>query len=158
MVNPLAAKNAKSQQQTNKTIATKRLIVQEYKDRLKNNVKSLNDNFESILTSIKLIDDSHRANSTGKLADYYAMRNEATARASLMVKATDELQTLTNDIREFLILRDFNFISNSIEQAEEDFKRQQEDHEKEFNRFRTSLSSMVADIDRELAENTMFRH
>ncbi|CAK5056028.1 unnamed protein product [Meloidogyne enterolobii] len=102
-------------QQPNKTIVTKKLLVQEYKDRLKNNVKSLNENFDRILCLIN-DDSSHKANSTGQLSEYYAMREELLARASLMVKATDEVQMLTNDIREFLILRDFNFISTSIDQ------------------------------------------
>jgi hypothetical protein len=45
-----------NQAQANKTIATKKLIVQEYKDRLKKNVKSLNDNFEGILSSMKVLE------------------------------------------------------------------------------------------------------
>lgn len=36
-----------------------------------------------------------RANSVGKLAEHYAIRNEVFARAALLVKATDELQMLT---------------------------------------------------------------
>ena len=40
-------------------------------------------------------DLGQKTNSTGRLADYYAIRNEILARALLMVKATDELQMLT---------------------------------------------------------------
>jgi hypothetical protein len=112
---PASSKNPKQTNQTSKTIATKKLIVQEYKDRLKNNVKSLNDNFECIFSSLKVRgitinynlsefdyskiqindDASLKANSTGRLAEYYALKNEAMARSALMVKATDELQMLT---------------------------------------------------------------
>lgn len=48
------------------------------------------------------------------MADFNTVRTEVTIRAALMVKAVDELLMLTNDIREFLILRDFNFLSHSI--------------------------------------------
>jgi hypothetical protein len=51
---PSHARNPKEPQINNKTIATKKLLVQEYKDRLKNNVKSLNENFERILSSLKV--------------------------------------------------------------------------------------------------------
>nr|CAD2168976.1 unnamed protein product [Meloidogyne enterolobii]CAD2177451.1 unnamed protein product [Meloidogyne enterolobii] len=146
-------------QQPNKTIVTKKLLVQEYKDRLKNNIKSLNENFDRILCLVKINDDSsHKANSTGQLSEYYAMREELLARASLMVKATDEVQMLTNDIREFLILRDFNFISTSIDQAESDYKKKQLEHIKSYNRKRISISLVITDIDKELAENSLFRY
>lgn len=48
------------------------------------------------------------------MADHETIYTEMCSRASLMVKSTDELLMLTNDIREFLILRDFNFLSQSI--------------------------------------------
>lgn len=48
------------------------------------------------------------------MADFYSIRNEVCTRATLMVKAADELIMLNNDVREFLILRDFNFLTNSI--------------------------------------------
>ncbi|KAL7074524.1 hypothetical protein ACQ4LE_006662 [Meloidogyne hapla] len=153
------ARKTQQQQQPNKTIVTKKLLVQEYKDRLKNSIKSLNENFDSILSLVKINDDSsHKANSTGRLSEYYAMREELLARASLMVKATDEVQMLTNDIREFLILRDFNFISSSIDQAESDFKKKQSEHIKSYSRKRVAINLVITDIDKELAENSLFRY
>lgn len=50
----LYANARKSQQQPNKTIVTKKLLVQEYKDKLKSSINSLNDNFDQILLSVKV--------------------------------------------------------------------------------------------------------
>uniref|UniRef100_A0A914HEK7 Uncharacterized protein n=1 Tax=Globodera rostochiensis TaxID=31243 RepID=A0A914HEK7_GLORO len=83
-------------------------------------------------------DATHRSNSIGKLGEHYAIRNEALARAALLVKATNELKMLTNEIREFLTLRDFNFISTSISKAEEDFKKQLKQYESDYSALRMS--------------------
>lgn len=40
---------------TNQAVITKKLIVDEYKKRLKDNLKSLNDNFLQVLTISKVI-------------------------------------------------------------------------------------------------------
>lgn len=48
------------------------------------------------------------------MADYSVLRNELCTRAALITKAADELFMLNNDVREFLILRDFNFLTNSM--------------------------------------------
>ena len=50
----IAAKSTLKQHSSNKVIATKKLIVQEYKDKLRNNIKSLNDNFQAILSTAKV--------------------------------------------------------------------------------------------------------
>jgi hypothetical protein len=42
--------------------------------------------------------------------------------------------------------------------VDEDFKKKMEENEKEYNRFRTGLSSIITDVDRELAENSLFRY
>ncbi|KAL3091620.1 hypothetical protein niasHT_024202 [Heterodera trifolii] len=152
-------KEALKNHQTSKTIATKKLVVQDYKNRLKDNIKSLNDNFECILGASKVNcdDATHRSNSAGKLGEHYAIRNEAIARAALLVKATNELKMLTNEIREFLTIRDFNFISNSIAKAEEDFKKRLKQYENDYSALRMSISTMASEIDRELVENSLYR-
>lgn len=48
------------------------------------------------------------------MADYSVLKNELCTRAALITKAADELFMLNNDVREFLILRDFNFLTNSM--------------------------------------------
>uniref|UniRef100_A0A915EPP0 Mediator of RNA polymerase II transcription subunit 22 n=1 Tax=Ditylenchus dipsaci TaxID=166011 RepID=A0A915EPP0_9BILA len=137
-----AVRNAnQTRAQNNKSIATKKLIVDEYKTRLKDNVKSFNENLQKILASAKINTDEsmHKNNTNGRMTEYYTVLNEMCTRATLMVKAADELLMLTNDIREFLILRDFNFLSNSIATAEKKFKIEIEEHESAYDSFRHDI-------------------
>jgi hypothetical protein len=60
-------------------------------------------------------DNTLKTNSIALMADKFTLCNELCSRAALMVRATDELLKLTNDIREFLILRDFNFTNHTME-------------------------------------------
>lgn len=50
---------------------------------------------------------------SGEMADFQTIHTEMCSRITLMTKASDELTKLTNDIREFLILRDFNYMNQS---------------------------------------------
>uniref|UniRef100_A0A0N4VZ19 Mediator of RNA polymerase II transcription subunit 22 n=1 Tax=Haemonchus placei TaxID=6290 RepID=A0A0N4VZ19_HAEPC len=59
-------------------------------------------------------DDAAHKNSSGKMTEYYTIKNEMAARAALIVRACDELLKLTNDLKEFLILHDFNFLTHAI--------------------------------------------
>ncbi|KAI1706381.1 surfeit locus protein 5 subunit 22 of mediator complex domain-containing protein [Ditylenchus destructor] len=147
-------------QSTSKSLTTKKLIVDEYRTRLKDSVKSLNENVLRILSAAKINSDDtmHKNSGNAKMADYYAIRNEMCTRATLMVKAADELLMLTNDIREFLILRDFNFLSTSIMNAEKNLKADIEQHESAYDRLRHDVASIIVDTDRELMEHFSLRH
>lgn len=60
-------------------------------------------------------DSSLKTNSTALMAENFTLCNELCNRTALMTRAADELLKLTNDIREFLILRDFNFTNHTLE-------------------------------------------
>lgn len=55
----MAANNANAKESTakagNQNVISKKLLVDEYKKRLKDNVKSLNDNFSKMLNAAKVI-------------------------------------------------------------------------------------------------------
>uniref|UniRef100_A0A915PKA6 Mediator of RNA polymerase II transcription subunit 22 n=1 Tax=Setaria digitata TaxID=48799 RepID=A0A915PKA6_9BILA len=137
----MAQVSAAAVRKNGRNIATKALIVQEYKRRLKDNIKSLNDNFINIISVAKInIDDAAHKNPVGRMSDYYTMRNETAARAALMIRAADELLKLTHDLKEFLILHDFNFLSYAIQNAEDRAERNMDDC---ILRFSGELSVMV---------------
>ncbi|VDP46835.1 unnamed protein product [Heligmosomoides polygyrus] len=71
---------------SSRSVATKTLIIQEYKRRLRDNIRSLNDNFINILNATKInTDDAAHKNSSGKMTEYYTIKNEMAARAALIV-------------------------------------------------------------------------
>uniref|UniRef100_A0A0M3HJ23 Mediator of RNA polymerase II transcription subunit 22 n=1 Tax=Ascaris lumbricoides TaxID=6252 RepID=A0A0M3HJ23_ASCLU len=82
----MAAVNTTKVRKSGRSMATKALIIQEYKRRLRDNVKSLNDNFINILSAAKInVDDAAHKNPVGRMTEYYTMKNEMAARAALMV-------------------------------------------------------------------------
>ena len=60
------------------------------------------------------MDDAAHKNTSGKMAEYTVIRNEMSVRAALIARACDELMKLTNDLKEFLILHDFTFLTQAI--------------------------------------------
>ncbi|VDK87185.1 unnamed protein product [Onchocerca ochengi] len=138
----MAQVSAATVKKSGRNIATKALIVQEYKRRLKDNIKSLNDNFVNIISVAKInTDDAAHKNPVGRMSDYYTMRNETAARAALMIRAADELLKLTHDLKEFLILHDFNFLSYAIQNAEDRAEKKMDDCILRYDAMRLDTSS-----------------
>uniref|UniRef100_A0A8R1XTJ2 Mediator of RNA polymerase II transcription subunit 22 n=1 Tax=Onchocerca volvulus TaxID=6282 RepID=A0A8R1XTJ2_ONCVO len=155
----MAQVSAATVKKSGRNIATKALIVQEYKRRLKDNIKSLNDNFVNIISVAKInTDDAAHKNPVGRMSDYYTMRNETAARAALMIRAADELLKLTHDLKEFLILHDFNFLTACIFSAEDRAEKKMDDCILRYDAMRLDTSSVITDIDRELMDHFSIRH
>uniref|UniRef100_A0AC35TYU0 Mediator of RNA polymerase II transcription subunit 22 n=1 Tax=Rhabditophanes sp. KR3021 TaxID=114890 RepID=A0AC35TYU0_9BILA len=116
---PSGSSNLTATSLTNKSHANKAMTIQEYKGRLKDLIKSINDNFAQILMAAKptQFDESKDANRQ-KLAESATDTNEMAVRAATILKSTDGLFRLIQDMKEFLILRDFSFLSESVEKAQ----------------------------------------
>uniref|UniRef100_F1LAC3 Mediator of RNA polymerase II transcription subunit 22 n=2 Tax=Ascaris TaxID=6251 RepID=F1LAC3_ASCSU len=154
----MAAVNTTKVRKSGRSMATKALIIQEYKRRLRDNVKSLNDNFINILSAAKInVDDAAHKNPVGRMTEYYTMKNEMAARAALMVRAADELLKLTHDLKEFLILHDFNFLSSAIENAEARADKKMDEYVAKYDALRLDTASIITDIDKELNEHFSLR-
>ncbi|VDM45890.1 unnamed protein product [Toxocara canis] len=91
------------------------------------------------------------------MTEYYTMKNEMAARAALMVRAADELLKLTHDLKEFLILHDFNFLSSAIESAEGKADKKMNEYVAKYDALRLDTASMITDIDKELNEHFSLR-
>uniref|UniRef100_A0A0K0EHU1 NEK6-subfamily protein kinase n=1 Tax=Strongyloides stercoralis TaxID=6248 RepID=A0A0K0EHU1_STRER len=136
--------------QTNKI----QLKDKDYKSRLKDNVKSINDNFVQILNASKInIQDDYFKNPCSKLCDHLAHRNEIATRAALMLRAADELLRLTHDMKEFLILRDFSFLAHTVKQAEEKCDKETEQLLTQHDQRRLDNSNLVCDIEKEISDH-----
>ncbi|KAJ1374540.1 Mediator of RNA polymerase II transcription subunit 22 [Parelaphostrongylus tenuis] len=75
---------------SSRSVATKTLIIQEYKRRLRDNIRSLNDNFINILNATKINTEDAAHKNTSKMTEYYTIKNEMAVRAALIVRACDE--------------------------------------------------------------------
>ncbi|VDN56780.1 unnamed protein product [Dracunculus medinensis] len=155
----MSASTSLSAKRSSRSTATKALIIQEYKRRLKDNIKSLNDNFVNIVSAAKInMDDAAHKNPMGRMTEYYTLKNEMVTRAALMVRASDELLKLTHDLREFLILHDFNFLSYAIRLAEEQAEKKIDENISRYDAARADLTSIIVDIDKELNDHFSLKH
>ncbi|CAD6198458.1 unnamed protein product [Caenorhabditis auriculariae] len=148
-----AAPGAVGKKSGGRTIAAKALIIQEFKRRLRDNVKSLNDNFFHIINAAKVTEDaSTTKSSSGKMTEFFTAKNEMAVRAALMVRAADELYKLTNELKEFLVLHDFNFLTQAERECDEALRKQTS----AYTALRLEVAGINMDIDRELSENFNF--
>ncbi|TKR81162.1 hypothetical protein L596_015086 [Steinernema carpocapsae] len=133
---------------TGRAMATKALTIQEYKRRLRDNIRSLNENFVRILESAKVTsDESALKNTSGRMTEYYTVKNEMVTRAALMVRAADELTKLNSDLKDLLILCDFNFLGYAIENAEDKCQLKIQEGTQKWNNVRVEVNKMINDIE-----------
>ncbi|GMT04828.1 hypothetical protein PENTCL1PPCAC_27002, partial [Pristionchus entomophagus] len=145
-------------QQPSKGSASKVLTIQEYKRRLRDNIRSLNDNFVHLITAakIKQEDEVHKSQN-GRMAEHKTTQYEMKVRAALIVRACDELSKLTNDLKEFLILHDFNFLTEAISKAENECEDKLKHQLRKHNDLRIDIAKIVFDVDKELQEHFSLR-
>ncbi|GMT31573.1 hypothetical protein PFISCL1PPCAC_22870, partial [Pristionchus fissidentatus] len=149
---------AGSSLQNSKGNASKALTIQEYKRRLRDNIRSLNDNFVNLISAAKISqEDAVHKCPNGRMAEHKTTQYEMRVRAALIVRACDELSKLTNDLKEFLILHDFNFLTEAIAKAESDCDEKLKVQLKKHNDLRIDIAKIVFDVDKELQEHFSLR-
>ncbi|XP_068734719.1 mediator of RNA polymerase II transcription subunit 22-like [Montipora capricornis] len=89
---------------------SKETLLKSYTKRLKDDVKSILDNFTEIIKSSKVENETQVARLTQSTQDQYEMN----VRAANIVRAGESLMKLVSDMKEFLILNDFPSVNTSI--------------------------------------------
>jgi len=89
---------------------SKETLLKSYTKRLKDDVKSILDNFTEIVKSSKVENETQVSRLTQSAQDQY----EVNVRAANIVRAGESLMKLVSDMKEFLILNDFPSVNNSI--------------------------------------------
>ncbi|CAH3170426.1 unnamed protein product [Porites evermanni] len=89
---------------------SKETLLKSYTKRLKDDVKSILDNFTEIVKSSKVESETQVSRLTQSTQDQY----EVNVRAANIVRAGESLQKLVSDMKEFLILNDFPSVNTSI--------------------------------------------
>ncbi|VDD93510.1 unnamed protein product [Enterobius vermicularis] len=144
---------------TGRTILSKALIIQEYKRRLRDNIKSLSDNFNNIISAAKIsMDEASHKNPVGRMTEFCTLKDEVTARAALMMRAADELLKLTHDLKEFLILHDFNFLSHAIQDSEQKADKKMDEDVLLYDELRIDTAGLITDIDREISDHFSLKY
>nr|XP_058969209.1 mediator of RNA polymerase II transcription subunit 22-like [Pocillopora verrucosa] len=89
---------------------SKETLLKSYTKRLKDDVKSILDNFTEIVKSSKVEDETQVSRLTQSAQDQY----EVNVRAANIVRAGESLLKLVSDMKEFLILNDFPSVNATI--------------------------------------------
>lgn len=89
---------------------SKETLLKSYTKRLKDDVKSILDNFTEIVKSSKVEDETQVSRLTQSAQDQY----EVNVRAANIVRAGESILKLVSDMKEFLILNDFPSVNATI--------------------------------------------
>uniref|UniRef100_A0AC35FQU2 Mediator of RNA polymerase II transcription subunit 22 n=1 Tax=Panagrolaimus sp. PS1159 TaxID=55785 RepID=A0AC35FQU2_9BILA len=138
-----------------KIMMSKTQLLSDYRNRLRGALRSAAENIQGLALAAKIpTDDSHKHHSqTARTAHYNTVRNELVNRATLIVKAAEELLTLNNDVKSFTILRDFKSVNEAIIQSESAFKQEVNRGANSYDGMRLVNAGMSTDLDKELADH-----
>ena len=130
-----------SQAQAKPLSQSKEAQLKSYQKRLKDDIRSMYDNFSEIFKLVKMDDD----NTIGRPSQAEQDRFEIEVRAANMVRAAESLMRLVSEIKQFLILNDFMQVNEAIKLNNDYFAKLQ-------NKIDTGLMILRDDMASELYE------
>ena len=130
-----------SQAQPKPLSQSKEAQLKSYQKRLKDDIRSMYDNFSEIFKLVKMDDD----NTIGRPSQAEQDRFEIEVRAANMVRAAESLMRLVSEIKQFLILNDFMQVNEAIKLNNDYFAKLQ-------NKIDTGLMILRDDMASELYE------
>ncbi|XP_036177583.1 mediator of RNA polymerase II transcription subunit 22-like [Myotis myotis] len=114
---------------------SKETLLQSYHKRLKDDIKSMMDNFTKIIKTAKIEDETQVSRATQGKQDNYEMH----VRASNIVRAGESLMKLVSDLKQFLILNDFPLVK-AIDQHNQQLRALQEECDRKLTALRDQVS------------------
>ncbi|CAH1786528.1 unnamed protein product [Owenia fusiformis] len=125
---------------------SKEALLKSYTKRLKDDIKSMTDNYTEIIKLAKLEEENSQMwKSTQSEQDNYEMQ----VRAANMVRAGESLMKLVADLKQFLILNDFPTVNESILYNTNMFNNNIQDCDNKLNALRTDISADLYELEEE---------
>ncbi|XP_046844758.1 mediator of RNA polymerase II transcription subunit 22-like [Xenia sp. Carnegie-2017] len=124
---------------------SKQAQLKSYNKRLKDDVKSILDNFTEIIKSSELEEETQ----VSRLTQCEQDENECKTRAANIVRAGESLLKLVSDIKEFLILNDFPGVNESISQRCKQLYILQKDCQNTLNSVKEDLAGSLYELEKE---------
>ncbi|XP_042336120.1 mediator of RNA polymerase II transcription subunit 22 isoform X2 [Sceloporus undulatus] len=129
----------------------KEALLQSYNKRLKDDVKSLMDNFAEIVKTAKIEEETQVSRATQGEQDNYEMH----VRAANIVRAGESLMKLVSDLKQFLILNDFPSVNEAINQRNQQLRGLQEECDKKLIALRDELSIDLYELEEEYYSSSL---
>ncbi|CAG7733612.1 unnamed protein product [Allacma fusca] len=123
----------------------KEALLKGYNKRLKDNVKSIVDNFAEIVKLARIESEGQVSRSTQADEDHFEM----SVRAANMVRAGEGLMKLVADIKQYLILNDFPSVNEAIVQNSLLFKQKQMECDRKLMTLRDDMAADMYDLEEE---------
>uniref|UniRef100_T1J9Y9 Mediator of RNA polymerase II transcription subunit 22 n=1 Tax=Strigamia maritima TaxID=126957 RepID=T1J9Y9_STRMM len=124
---------------------SKEALLKSYNRRLKDDVKSMQDNFTEIIKLARVEDETQVSRSTQGEQDQY----EIHVRAANIVRAGESLMKLVSDIKQYLILNDFPSVNEAITQNSQLFKAMQAECDSKLMALRDDMAADLFELEEE---------
>ncbi|XP_059153611.1 mediator of RNA polymerase II transcription subunit 22-like isoform X2 [Physella acuta] len=119
--------------------------LRSYQVHLKDNVRSMFDNFTEIIRLARIEEDGQLLRATQIDQDHYEMQ----VRAANIVKAGESLMKLVSDLKQFLILNDFPSVNEAISHNASLYKDMQTAIDKKLMNLRDEMSADLYELEDE---------
>lgn len=126
---------------------SKEALLKSYTKQLKDDMKSMVDNFTEIVKSarVPLDEEGQVLRPLQGIQDHYEM----TVRAANIVRAGESLMKLISDIKQYLILNDFPFVNDSIAQNSQRYCAFQMDCDQRLMALRDDMAAELYELEEE---------
>nr|XP_044998329.1 mediator of RNA polymerase II transcription subunit 22 isoform X1 [Jaculus jaculus] len=137
---------------------SKETLLQSYNKRLKDDIKSIMDNFTEIIKTAKIEDETQVSRATQGEQDNYEMHVRAANIVSgqgggntlgSWVRAGESLMKLVSDLKQFLILNDFPSVNEAIDQRNQQLRALQEECDRKLITLRDEVSIDLYELEEE---------
>ncbi|XP_066920504.1 mediator of RNA polymerase II transcription subunit 22-like [Clytia hemisphaerica] len=108
------------------TTSQREALLKSYTRRLKDDVKSILDNYTEVIKTAKIEEETQVARLTQSVGDAY----EVDVRGANIVRAGESLMKLTADIKEFLILNDYPAVNVCLQKRTQQLRSIEEQTKK----------------------------
>ncbi|KAL3976028.1 kelch-like protein 33 [Sarotherodon galilaeus] len=124
---------------------SKETLLQNYNKRLKDDIRSIMDNFTEIIKTAKIEDETQVSRPTQAEQDHYEMH----VRAANIVRAGESLMKLVSDLKQFLILNDFPSVNDAISLQNQQLRSLQEECDKKLMSLRDEIAIDLYELEEE---------
>lgn len=133
-------------QQASKTMPqSKEALLKSYTKRMKDDIKSMVDNYAEVIKLAKVEEDTQVHRPTQAEQDQYEMA----VRAANIVRAGESLMKLVSDLKQFLILNDFPSVNEAIVQNTNLYKHMQNDCDTKLLTLRDDIAAELYELEEE---------
>uniref|UniRef100_A0AAQ4RVF4 Mediator of RNA polymerase II transcription subunit 22 n=1 Tax=Gasterosteus aculeatus aculeatus TaxID=481459 RepID=A0AAQ4RVF4_GASAC len=133
---------------------SKESLLQNYNKRLKDDIRSILDNFTEIIKTAKIEEETQVARATQAEQDHYEMHVRAAnirefVLADQLVRAGESLMKLVSDLKQFLILNDFPSVNDAISLQNQQLRSLQEECDKKLTSLRDEIAIDLYELEEE---------